>query len=559
VKKLNKLSNILAAGVAAMLVVSLSGCGVKPLPPSDNIETDTSSVAETDTSAGIASPAATALVMKSGDFDPSQPLAYPTISNNAVSTSAKARVFLSGSFSMMGFADWKYDTVYEAAISDLIDTLVKEGKTSRYYRFDDAKLPPELMIIDSAETARNDIKSTSFYVRTDFDMKDDSPDSTIPGYYSDNEDFNALSEIQSVTYPIENALSNLDKNSLNIIVTDLYELRNGVPGSLSVLSDYSVGIVALKSEFSGYLAEKADDELNIVWGSPPTGSYMKAIREKATVAATDKPLKLEDKMSQVRPLYIIAAGLPDDVENFINEFSSVIDTQYKNSTAIKLEMGSLFYPLNHFTSVADRNSEKVDYGGEDDLFFPVESDVTPDTIASFEIRASDELPDVTVSVSYTPDDIYGGKTLTPADFIVTGTLFTFDDESNTWSDSGAFPSKLKISSGGISLAYDLNAVEKGKYCIETHVSLSAPPVKNTNAEFNERWGYAVDAGTLRELLSNIKMYFSSDTINREQYNDALKKLSLTIGLSNLLEYISPSAKNPTTHEIYAVRLYFEVA
>jgi hypothetical protein len=67
---------------------------------------------------------------------PEGPLDYPQAPEAESKTDRDAKVYICGETSMMGFADWQYESIYETAFSALADALALSDKDASYYRYD---------------------------------------------------------------------------------------------------------------------------------------------------------------------------------------------------------------------------------------------------------------------------------------------------------------------------------------------------------------------------------------------------------------------------------------
>ena len=118
------------------------------------------------------------------------PLEQPKAGQTGLQVNERANLFVSGERSMMGFADWQYDTVYETAVSILADEL-NDFKTS-YYRYDKYDIDMEAMAVADASALKADVRELKFYT-ADGLLQTDSIPSNVTRYKEDK--LTALSAI----------------------------------------------------------------------------------------------------------------------------------------------------------------------------------------------------------------------------------------------------------------------------------------------------------------------------------------------------------------------------
>jgi cytochrome b involved in lipid metabolism len=634
--------------IIALLAFVCGGCNLDPGPGKTGNQTADSNHAAA-VSQTVAAPetqtVSQAEAESAADTDlPTGNLVYPKVlPADKGSSSKNVNVFLSGTMSMMGFVNLKDDatfrtreSVYVESVSNLIDVLIRDSYNAKFYRYDEyrenGKSPDlSLMQIPDSETVRSDIASLSFYVPTAYDLSDTIPEGfnrspeddtsklgKIPGYFDGNAAYTALeNSLKKTEYPLANALDNFDKNKLNIVVTDLNGLRNGEFDELKTLDNYSVGVLAVSGEFNGYLTGAAGDGFNLIWGSPPIGSYKTAEYESGHLVFepfTDNDIKPTQKM---RNFYIIAAGKPDDVSTFLDELTGEI-----NSSVSGFRKAELDYKNLYFTNVADKDSASVTFDGNDEnLASKISPDGAVDISAAYEIRqpgkrdaSSDKVNLVMhLSANYAQDEVTSGKSLTPGDFAVTSVWYKQQKtkKSTSWqpvgtngasagssggaaanggaagssgaaggadgagsasggaaANGGANPTLTCSGSGDVKLSLDYNdllSLDPGTYVVETHVVLNRPVAStDANADFTKVWGYNIDANTQNTLYNDISKYntfvdnpnhgpIPTDLLTK--YDAACEVFSRTLDLDRVTRYVKPDDSLPASQEVYAARVY----
>jgi hypothetical protein len=526
-----------------------------------------------------------------------------------VDDASKAAVFVCAAPSMMGFADWNYDTVYETTVSLLSDTIVATGKPTEFYRYDGYDIDLGRMQIENAEALKAAVRDRSFYAFQDFDMnstipagskptKDDDTSARvdIPSWFAkkggDAVDGDA-DDLSSSEYPLSNAIKHFDESALNVVVTDLYELRKGQPAEVLGLQGYNVGILAVKSEFSGYLPEYIDRK-PLIWGSAPKGSYgsfstvWRNSQNPDGTPKTDsegnpimysykifKPIADSDRIFQQRSFYILFAG-NGDITKPMNDVSKRIQDKYSNSSE-PVRTDSLIISSQFVDAVCDPDTVVPSYGEE---FYNLGYGEYLDAYC-YEIREHDDLPIFTVSVDYPQNIEIDSRNLTAEAFVTRTEMLKLEDGTTTgigcadsaigkaaaWSatiyDADNEPKLFvneanaegKVKKVKISLAYDFDSLEKGCYIFETYMGVS-PPTRN-DRDFLANWNIDIDDGTLHELIST---YNAPDV--EEVPEDLAKVLGGTIGLSAnlvnpLIEAVDKKSDGKST-EVFAIRIYLEV-
>ena len=546
--KLRRISAIACAIVLAMTL--LIGCG--PVTPTPKVN-----------SPGIA----LELDAPVGEEGRGEVLNRPVASKISADESKTANVFISGERSMMGFADWQYDTVYETAVSLLTDEL--SGLSPAFYRYDAYDIDAVNMKISDAAELRANIRNINFYVSEPLGKESGIPVS-VTQYRNDNLD--ALVEFVpwvSATvlenagapkaYPLENALKNFDRTALNVVVTDMYELRNGGFESLAMLKDYDIGILAIQSEYSGVLPKFSSDGADLIWGSPTTGAYkgetvktVRYTREDGTAASYKYNLFAayteSERVSEMRTFYILFAGNGTQIAEVMNGLSMKISTRYANSTMINPEIDSLLLKNGFFSAVFE-NEKTITGGAIEYIELPFGEGYTD--AYGFEIRAADEVPKLVVQAEFPTETGASARTLIASDFKVSSKCISI---SGGGRDFDTAQPKLTLDNAGagatlVQLTYETDELPVGEYVFETHVFITPPEQGKDEAEFLAKWGVEVDDGSLRQWLL-------SYNAGEQDGIDKMRSLMVrTLGLSNIT---APISTDSAEREVFAVRVYFNV-
>lgn len=482
------------------------------------------------------------------------PLAFPTAPAANFSADQDASIYICGEMSMMGFADWHYESIYETAFSALADVLALSARNVNYYRYDAYGADQDAASLGNADAAKAAIRNPSFYASRDIEwsaiIPADGSGARVRGVtkaWNKDSSSGGEPETQSAEpFALANAIKCFRPDALNIAVTDLYELRNGGSQALNALKDYDVGLLAINSEFSGLLPNFTSAGDALLWGSPPTVAFAGDAAERRLME---------------RHFFMIFAGKSDDIASLIPKIEAQLNAKYVKSSAVMLTMASLSYNSRFSDAVADRASESISFGdGGSELFYDLGADAYPDAYA-YEVRAADSLPPLSIAVGYRQNAAIDARALTNSDFFVE--TLASQKQGDDWLQSNAVAPALSVRNVGgagsaqpnveLALAYDFDGLAKGTYVFESRVSIKPPSEPIDTESLSSWWGLEIDEGSLLKLL---KDYNSGDAGVKEI---ARQKLMKTFGLASFMEQIFPKAPATEPCEIYAVRVYLEVA
>jgi hypothetical protein len=496
------------------------------------------------------------------------PLATPVAPKADVKEDALAKLFVNAERSMMGFADWQYDTVYETAVSLLTDEVTQYSP--EFYRFDRYVVGDEAMKVSDASTLKSNIRDISFYSSNGIPQ-----DATIPAdvkrYKQDKiEELKAISPwfpaetleagLTVSAYPLENAINAFGSQYLNIVVTDLYELRNGSFAAIGELAKYDVGILAIKSEFSGVLPELTTDGSDLVWGSPATGSYKSFDKKTASYTKDDgttgyynynvfHSYTQEERVSANRTFYILLAGNADQVATVMEGVENKLTEKYANSAMIHPEVASLLIKSDYSSAICE--DVKPDTGNAPEYVALNYGEDYKDAYG-YEIREGDEVPPIKVTSVYEPDTGASARALSAKDFQLKTKSFELDGGESSEIALSEPQFALNAGEGETLLpviSFNVDALSVGEYVVESHLSILPPEQSEEMSDFESALDIAVDDGTLRQWIA-------SYSAGEQDGEDKMANLMLrTIGLRNLL---TPLHSELSTREVLAVRLYFTV-
>jgi hypothetical protein len=483
-----------------------------------------------------------------------------TATTPALSTTAN--VFVCGEPSMMGFADWKNDTIYETAVSLLLDKLT-EYKTT-FYRYDRYDFDESITIPDSS-SMKNAVQDLSFYTAEGLTAEGSIP-ASVRRY--NNDQIGSITSVNAYVpaetletavaeaFPLENAIELFSRGALNVVVSDLYELRNGSFELLNELKGYDVGILAVQSEYSGGLPAFTNDGSSFVWGSPRTGAYKSHAVKSATYTKSDgskgtynynvfSGYSPDERVTENRTFYILFAGNGAQVADAMNGVRAKILEKYANSTTVTPVVDVFGFYSESARDVAVDTSKAIEY------IALAEEDIPDGGAYGFEIRDDDDVPSLKVSAKYPVDKGTGARTYTAQDFDIAIICTKLDGAKK---EIDVTPPTLTFGQDGadyitLVLTYDVDSLPAGEYLFETDVSVKSAGLGNDKNAFLEKWGIEIDDGSLKQLVSE---YSSGSQEGVDQMRAFMVK---TVGLSNLLEH---TAANASSNEVLSVKIYFNV-
>jgi hypothetical protein len=476
-------------------------------------------------------------------------------------------MFVCAERSMMGFADWKYDTVYETAVSLLVDEL--NPYNAAFYRYDSYDLEQEAMGISDASKLKDDVRNIGFYTSEGLPQESSIPQS-VRRYNADK--FEALQAVspwlgadrldaagEKSAYPLENAIERFKPDALNVVVTDFYELRNGSMRALTALQNYDIGILAIQSEYAGLLPSFLAAGEDIAWGSPMTGSYKGHAVKKASYTKQDGTTGYysynvfqayggDERVSENRTFYMLFAGNAESVATVMNGVSSKLAGKYANSATVALQTNALLVQSGYYSAVCE--DIKTDTAGAVEYIALAYGEGYADSFG-FEIREEDDVPPLRVSATYPVGDGALERTLTARDFNVDTTCLKL---GTTESEYNAPAPKFTLESGGDGvlipvLTYNPDALPTGEYVYETRISALPPEQDEPVAAFIDAWGADVDKGSLQQWLQS---YAKGEQDGIEKMRNLMTH---TLGLNNVFDALNLEA---SARDILAIRVYFIV-
>ncbi|GHU70311.1 hypothetical protein FACS1894184_15590 [Clostridia bacterium] len=356
-------------GLIACLLVAilLSACTVQPPARIEGYVTPAPTATATPTpDTPTAEPSATPTANSDAGIDnPDSPPegAEPTSSvsaNPADSVSAitafapktinRVEIFYPGMSSMMGFVDAPITTIYENTMEAIAASVSLRwpAATLLTYRYNtqveksDMLIPREQLLGTLVEPsffreepmnvqpARVKPEDGILRVRTGAAEKMNEP---IISFYERTSTLIPIVEGTATGTVV--ALTASDPKALTIIVSDLHELRSDDGTLIAALSQNafqtgrSIGILAVLSEFAGYVPDIGANKTAFVWGAPPTGTL------DFTLDFTDYKVGVsidpQTRETKPRPFYVLCLGDQSAVSETLTTLSERLATEFANN------------------------------------------------------------------------------------------------------------------------------------------------------------------------------------------------------------------------------------
>ncbi len=200
----------------------------------------------------------------------SRELAKPQVTAQQKSDSIDAAVYLDGTFSMGGYVNYPSTTVYSDGLKNIERTLTATWKQEKiqYVKFG-----------DSLQTLSRDqflqANSVAFYQEKD-------------------------TSLQTV-------VDSMDKNKLNILVTDLFQTNNDIDSLIISLkkacfadSSKAMALIGVRSQFNGKIYDVGKSAVSFMYAS-------------------------KDDKATYRPFYLLVLGSEADVRTFTENYTKTIN------------------------------------------------------------------------------------------------------------------------------------------------------------------------------------------------------------------------------------------
>ncbi len=451
----------------------------------------------------------------------------------------RVEVFLSGMFSMMGFADAPQSTVYENTLSALpaCVSLCWPQATSTYYRYgadiDKAQMgfSKEQLLLHAGEPY--------FYL--------DQPLLSLPARVKP-QTLPLIAEAQKMNEPMQSfyqalgfsapaaksslsgtpvAVSASDPSALTIIVTDLHELRMDDGELLSALNDKclkagrSIGVAAIMSEFAGLIPGLGANNTTFAWGAPPTGTldFMLDYDEYKVGVSVDP----QTRETAPRPFYVLVIGEQSAVNSYLSALGERLKREFSGNAVFQFETavyGSGYVPAGYQMG---GNMRYIAGQGVTALA----DAAAPGGVSLIELKASQEARYLEWDLDYkihTADP--RGLSLAESDFTFIASALTGTEEkvlpNLTWKILSASGDTVKLR-----LRLDLpeGILPAGQYTLELLGSLTAPQ-DLPGSSWLSQFGYDADGAAIFQMEQNLQPFDGSKTLFLSRLIDTLGKANL---------------------------------
>lgn len=212
---------------------------------------------------------------KSSNFNSRSVEPPPNINNN-YSESIDVAMYIDGTYSMSGYVNFPYSTSYSNWIKSIERTITSNWKkeTIQYIKFGD----------------NNRVLSRNQFL-----------ESNHPEFY------------QELDTSLQNVISNMDANKMNIVITDLFQTNQDIDSLVMELKKQSfsdeekaLALIGIKSQFNGKIYDIGKNRLSVDY-------------------------KTTDDNATYRPFYIMVMGKENDIRVFVDGLKKNIakDELYK--------------------------------------------------------------------------------------------------------------------------------------------------------------------------------------------------------------------------------------
>lgn len=349
----------IAAALALLLALLLTGCAVTPPQPIGGAPTQSPTDAAPTTTAEPETVPVSGGAQSDSPAAPTAPAATPTAAVQATlppvgtaGTPTRVEVFYSGAFSMMGFSDAPATTIYENTMEALAAcvSLCWPLAQTDYFRYSQA-IDKQAMR-HSKETLLGHIGLPSFYrdtPMTEQPLRIKTPDAAAQSVAERmNEPIESFYEAVGLSVPTAQgsgsgtpvALSACDPDALTIIVTDLHELRTddgaliGALNQAGLGADRAIGLVAIMSEFAGYIPDVGANKTTYLWGDPPSGTLDALLDyEYYKLGVSIDP---QTRQTRARPFYVLCIGDQQAVGTYVQTLSDRLTREFQDNATFQL-------------------------------------------------------------------------------------------------------------------------------------------------------------------------------------------------------------------------------
>lgn len=454
----------------------------------------------------------------------------------------QVELFYSGMPSMMGFADASQSTIYENVMDALpaCVSLCWPSASSTFYRYG----------ADIAKDAMRMGKDQLLTLVGDPSFYRDIPMFTQPARLKRegmplntdvenmNEPIRSFYEVTGIDMPTMqsntngtpiavNASDEAD-TSLTLIVTDLHELRMDDGALLTAINEHclakgrTVGVVAIKSEFAGYIPDLGANSTTFAWGSPPSGTldYKLDFVDYQVGVSVDP----EHRETKSRPFYVLCIGEQNAVNQYIQTLADRLTREFAGNSTFALEtavFGSGYVPSGYS---AGSNMRYIQ--GQGVTAIPEPS--AQGGVNLIELKASQQERFLQWELDFKvhPADPRG-LSLSKDDFTFVAEAVAADGTTTVlpqldWEILSASGDTVTMS---LRLELPAGILPQGSYTLELIGSLTAPS-ELPGASWLPTFGYDADGTQLFDMEQNTTAFDGSRTLFLSRLIDTLGKANL---------------------------------
>lgn len=414
---------------------------------------------------------------------------------------ASVDVFLTATQSMMGFADTPFASLYENTV-DAVQAGVAQSFPQASRRFLRADISRNLAdaVLDQANITA-EASQPEFYLIQDMISQPQRVKLLENSTWTAGRRMNEFKQSYyakrglalpqgavELAAPVAWAISQMPNESdhITVILTDLSELQTQTGELTRVIQDKVfgmgkvLGMVAMRSEFSGFIPVHSAETLWYEWGDQPSGSLEKMLDYgNYQIGVT---LDEKTRSHDLRPMYVLCIGPSEGVENFLTVLKKQLDSAYQSQPReILLQMFDTDFARRNFS--ATEHVKITGYSTSGVNVDPGEIGRTGLSYVQLEKTQDSSQRYIEFTLEYTPkaSDYRAGQ-YTSQDF--SAALHLVNDKGETVAlAANAAPVTITIGENtrdkvAVKIRFDhpVGMIESGNYTASVSVTLNPPKV-----------------------------------------------------------------------------------
>jgi len=333
------------------------------------------------------------------------------------------------------------------------------------------------------------------------------------------------------------ALDRFDTNTLNVLITDLYDIRStqdrrDFPRLARFIEDgMAVYVMGFEGGFLGYLYDFVPGA-SIQVGSRPSTHYYEG--EWGT------------RTYELRPFYIIVAGNIEDVYPIVNGFIAYIEDIFGRAFNHITYEGILFHSLFPIVEISEARQSSYRSNPENRILQVDPAEGHDDTHA-FQVnnRGDDGYRTIYIDLPFNDAPLTGHRILQIDDWIVTTSTIQ-EGQSTTSADINV--SSKHMHDGYLRLAFELGNIPAGRYFVDVTIYFRAPEIYSYDPEIARdcafsHWDWTIPDGRLADLVAG---------------GDSIAPYNRTLGLCIFLANLANTSAVLTDEYITTFQLQFNV-